>query len=77
MARAKDPILLDAVAFAMCREVNPCTSMAQEIMSQPDYHAGREGDASAMTLAGYFRNLAGAALRAVDDFHPDTKEPKA
>jgi hypothetical protein len=65
MTDTPDTEAVKRLAFAMCREENPCTSMTHEIMDMPDYRKGREGDAGAMTLAGRYRSLARAALAAM------------
>ena len=62
MSRDKRAEIVEAMAIAMCRAVHPCESMTAEIMSAQTYLRGRDGDATALTLAGQFRVEAEAAL---------------
>ena len=62
---------IEHVAFAMCRAANHCTSIAHEVMKEPSYLPGREGDAGSRTLAGYFREQAAVALSAAYDWETE------
>lgn len=57
-----DEKLVETVARGMCREDHPCWSIVGEIMGQPDYPAGHEGDAAYLTQAGRHRRNARAVI---------------